>query len=106
MQHRCGWLVEAAIPAHVLHSFISIILYLFCWCYVSSQTSNTKIQPDLINKMKCLTQIDEQCPFLDNKVRDHLVSVVIELDKDISETTSSAGIFKWKQTRMNGSVCW
>lgn len=83
--------MEAAIPAHVLHSFISIILYLFCWCYVTSQTSNTKIQPDLINKIKGLTSIDEQFPFLDNKVKDHLVSVVIELDK---ETTSSAGIFK------------
>lgn len=103
MQHRCGWLVEAAIPAHVLHSFISIIFSLFFGFYVTSQTSNTKIQPHFINKMKAF-QIYEKRPFLDNKVKDHMVSVEIELAKDISETTSSAGIFKRKQTRTNSSI--
>lgn len=59
--------------------------------------------------MKGLIHIElknkKQCPFLDKKVKDHMLpGDIIELTKDISETTRSAGIFKWKQTQMNSSA--
>lgn len=54
--------------------------------------------------MKGLIHIElknkKQCPF-----KDHMLpGDIIELTKDISETTRSAGIFKWKQTQMNSSA--